>query len=50
MVYFSIFLPRDEIDNPHKKRAQKVFRENFSIELFFESATTINKVPSTNGR
>jgi len=32
----SLSLPRDEIDNPHKKKAQKVFRENFSVQLFFE--------------
>ncbi|XP_052792295.1 phosphatidylinositol 3,4,5-trisphosphate 3-phosphatase TPTE2-like isoform X3 [Mya arenaria] len=31
-----ISLPRDEIDNPHKKKSQKVFRENFSIQLGFE--------------
>ncbi|KAL4229892.1 Phosphatidylinositol 3 [Mactra antiquata] len=31
----SLLLPRDEIDNPHKKKAQKVFRENFSVELTF---------------
>lgn len=32
----SITLSRDEIDNPHKKKAQKVFRENFSITLNME--------------
>lgn len=32
----SLFLPREEIDNPHKKKAQKVFRENFSVQLEFE--------------
>ncbi|XP_052277815.1 phosphatidylinositol 3,4,5-trisphosphate 3-phosphatase TPTE2-like isoform X2 [Dreissena polymorpha] len=32
----SLSLPRDHIDNPHKKKAQKVFRENFSIQLTFE--------------
>ncbi|XP_071124923.1 phosphatidylinositol 3,4,5-trisphosphate 3-phosphatase TPTE2-like isoform X1 [Mytilus edulis] len=30
-----LFLTRDEIDNPHKKKAQKVFRETFSIEMLF---------------
>lgn len=30
-----LFLSRDEIDNPHKKKAQKVFRETFSIEMLF---------------
>ena len=38
-IFFSLFLPRDEIDNPHKKRAQKAFRENFSVQMFFENAT-----------
>ncbi|XP_053400350.1 phosphatidylinositol 3,4,5-trisphosphate 3-phosphatase TPTE2-like [Mercenaria mercenaria] len=33
----SLYLPRDEIDNPHKKKAQKVFRENFSVQLTFEN-------------
>ncbi|KAL5012170.1 hypothetical protein ScPMuIL_010721 [Solemya velum] len=28
-------LTRDEIDNPHKKKAQKMFREDFSIEVNF---------------
>ncbi|XP_053400347.1 phosphatidylinositol 3,4,5-trisphosphate 3-phosphatase TPTE2-like [Mercenaria mercenaria] len=31
-------LPRDEIDNPHKKAAQKVFREKFAVEVNFEPA------------
>ncbi|CAC5403682.1 unnamed protein product [Mytilus coruscus] len=33
-----LFLTRDEIDNPHKKKAQKVFRETFSIEMLFSDA------------
>ncbi|KAK3099224.1 hypothetical protein FSP39_001190 [Pinctada imbricata] len=28
-------LPREEIDNPHKKQAQKVFKENFALEVSF---------------
>ncbi|KAK6172672.1 hypothetical protein SNE40_016284 [Patella caerulea] len=31
-----LILPRDEIDNPHKKKVQKIFKENFAIELTFE--------------
>jgi len=32
-------LAREEIDNPHKKKAQKVFRENFSIQMTFEKVS-----------
>ncbi|XP_069129758.1 phosphatidylinositol 3,4,5-trisphosphate 3-phosphatase TPTE2-like [Argopecten irradians] len=31
-------LTRDEIDNPHKKKAKEVYRENFAVELKFEDA------------
>lgn len=31
-------LPRDEVDNPHKKAGRKVFRETFAIEVNFEEA------------
>ncbi|KAJ8297558.1 hypothetical protein KUTeg_024089 [Tegillarca granosa] len=30
-----LHLSRDEIDNPHKKKAQKVFRDCFTVELKF---------------
>jgi len=38
MTYFRFRLPRDEIDNPHKKAGQKYFRETFAIEVNFEDA------------
>nr|XP_022341345.1 phosphatidylinositol 3,4,5-trisphosphate 3-phosphatase TPTE2-like [Crassostrea virginica]XP_022341346.1 phosphatidylinositol 3,4,5-trisphosphate 3-phosphatase TPTE2-like [Crassostrea virginica] len=31
-----LHLERDQIDNPHKKKAQKVFRESFSVTLHFK--------------
>lgn len=31
-----LHLNREEIDNPHKKRAQKVFRDSFSITVHFK--------------
>ncbi|KAL4230685.1 Phosphatidylinositol 3 [Mactra antiquata] len=31
-----LILPREEIDNPHKKAGRKVFRDTFSIEVDFE--------------
>ncbi|XP_048746158.2 phosphatidylinositol 3,4,5-trisphosphate 3-phosphatase TPTE2-like isoform X4 [Ostrea edulis] len=31
-----LYLTRDEVDNPHKKRAQKVFKESFSITVTFK--------------
>ncbi|XP_060078284.1 phosphatidylinositol 3,4,5-trisphosphate 3-phosphatase TPTE2-like [Ylistrum balloti] len=31
-------LTRDEIDNPHKKKAKEVYRDNFAVELNFEDA------------
>ncbi|XP_062576064.1 phosphatidylinositol 3,4,5-trisphosphate 3-phosphatase TPTE2-like [Saccostrea cucullata] len=31
-----LYIPRDEIDNPHKKRAQKAFRESFSVTVNFK--------------
>ncbi|XP_033743913.1 phosphatidylinositol 3,4,5-trisphosphate 3-phosphatase TPTE2-like isoform X2 [Pecten maximus] len=35
-----LYLPRDFIDNPHKRRAQRTFRETFSVEMLFEDATS----------
>lgn len=35
-----LYLTREEIDNPHKKRTHKVFRETFSIEMIFSSVGT----------
>ncbi|XP_021359540.1 phosphatidylinositol 3,4,5-trisphosphate 3-phosphatase TPTE2-like [Mizuhopecten yessoensis] len=35
-----LYLPRDFIDNPHKRRAQRVYRDTFSVELLFEDATS----------
>ncbi|ESP02383.1 hypothetical protein LOTGIDRAFT_224889 [Lottia gigantea] len=40
----TLYLPRDEIDNPHKKKVHKVFRENFAIELKFEDVDE-NEIP-----
>ncbi|BFZ24272.1 hypothetical protein BsWGS_27311 [Bradybaena similaris] len=31
-----LYIPRDELDNPHKKKTHHVFRENFGVELHFE--------------
>ncbi|XP_048776038.1 phosphatidylinositol 3,4,5-trisphosphate 3-phosphatase TPTE2-like [Ostrea edulis] len=31
-----LYLSRDEIDNPHKKKAKAVFKDNFAVELQFE--------------
>lgn len=31
-----LYLQRDEIDNPHKKKAKAVFKEDFAVELKFE--------------
>ena len=35
-VPYRLHLERDQIDNPHKKKAQKVFRESFSVTLHFK--------------
>uniref|UniRef100_A0A8C7ERD9 C2 tensin-type domain-containing protein n=1 Tax=Neovison vison TaxID=452646 RepID=A0A8C7ERD9_NEOVI len=31
-----LYLPRNEIDNPHKKKTWKIYREEFAVELYFE--------------
>ncbi|XP_052089729.1 phosphatidylinositol 3,4,5-trisphosphate 3-phosphatase TPTE2-like isoform X2 [Mytilus californianus] len=31
-----LLLPRDELDNPHKKKVQKIYKDHFSIEVGFE--------------
>ncbi|XP_062608219.1 phosphatidylinositol 3,4,5-trisphosphate 3-phosphatase TPTE2-like [Saccostrea cucullata] len=31
-----LYLSRDEIDNPHKKKAKTVYKEDFAVELKFE--------------
>ncbi|XP_059138488.1 phosphatidylinositol 3,4,5-trisphosphate 3-phosphatase TPTE2-like [Physella acuta] len=33
-----LYIPRDELDNPHKSKTHNVFRENFGVELNFENA------------
>lgn len=32
-----LYIPRDELDNPHKKKTHDVFRDNFAVELSFET-------------
>ncbi|XP_061189003.1 phosphatidylinositol 3,4,5-trisphosphate 3-phosphatase TPTE2-like [Saccostrea echinata] len=32
-------IPRDELDNPHKKKTHKIFTEDFSVEMTFELAS-----------
>ncbi|XP_071497279.1 phosphatidylinositol 3,4,5-trisphosphate 3-phosphatase TPTE2-like [Diadema antillarum] len=34
-----IFLPRDELDNPHKSKARKIYCDDFSVEVQFTEAT-----------
>ncbi|CAG5135303.1 unnamed protein product [Candidula unifasciata] len=36
-----LYIPRDDLDNPHKKKTHHVFRENFGVELHFENATDV---------
>ncbi|XP_056011438.1 phosphatidylinositol 3,4,5-trisphosphate 3-phosphatase TPTE2-like [Ostrea edulis] len=31
-----LLIPRDDLDNPHKKKTHKIFTENFSVEINFE--------------
>ncbi|RUS79114.1 hypothetical protein EGW08_013124 [Elysia chlorotica] len=31
-----LYIPRDELDNPHKKKTHGVFRDNFGVEMSFE--------------
>ncbi|KAH9507848.1 Phosphatidylinositol 3,4,5-trisphosphate 3-phosphatase tpte2 [Bulinus truncatus] len=33
-----LYIPREELDNPHKPKTHHVFRENFAVELAFENA------------
>ncbi|KAK7457271.1 hypothetical protein BaRGS_00039268 [Batillaria attramentaria] len=35
-----LVLPRQELDNPHKTKTHKVFRENFGIQLIFQEVRT----------
>ncbi|XP_041455910.1 phosphatidylinositol 3,4,5-trisphosphate 3-phosphatase TPTE2-like [Lytechinus variegatus] len=34
------FLPRDELDNPHKSKAKKIYSDLFSVELHFSDIKT----------
>ena len=34
-----LFLPRDELDNPHKTKAHKIYDEGFSVEVCFTEQT-----------
>ncbi|XP_036084411.1 phosphatidylinositol 3,4,5-trisphosphate 3-phosphatase TPTE2-like [Rousettus aegyptiacus] len=31
-----LYLPRNELDNPHKPKAWKIYRPEFAVELYFE--------------
>ncbi|XP_029458635.1 phosphatidylinositol 3,4,5-trisphosphate 3-phosphatase TPTE2-like [Rhinatrema bivittatum] len=33
-----LYLPRHELDNPHKAKTWKIFKENFAVELIFGEA------------
>ena len=35
-VIFRLLIPRDELDNPHKKKTHKIFTEQFSVEIIFD--------------
>jgi PTEN phosphatase family protein len=32
-----LFIPRNELDNPHKEKFWNVYNEQFAVELFFET-------------
>ncbi|XP_060065844.1 phosphatidylinositol 3,4,5-trisphosphate 3-phosphatase TPTE2-like [Ylistrum balloti] len=34
-----LLIPRDELDNPHKKKVHKIFTEEFSVMLSFDDVT-----------
>ncbi|XP_059000871.1 phosphatidylinositol 3,4,5-trisphosphate 3-phosphatase TPTE2-like [Mustela lutreola] len=31
-----LYLPRNQLDNPHKKKTWHIYREDFAVELYFE--------------
>ncbi|XP_022348291.1 phosphatidylinositol 3,4,5-trisphosphate 3-phosphatase TPTE2-like [Enhydra lutris kenyoni] len=31
-----LFLPRDQLDNPHKKKTWKIYHQEFAVELYFD--------------
>ena len=31
-----LFIPRNELDNPHKEKFWNVYNDKFAVELFFE--------------
>ena len=35
-------MTREQLDNPHKKKTWKVWRENFSVEIIFENPAKTN--------
>jgi len=34
-----VTLSRAELDNPHKKKTWHIFKEDFSVQIYFESVT-----------
>lgn len=34
--FYRLLIPRDELDNPHKKKTHKIFTDDFSVEMVFE--------------
>ncbi len=36
-VQDSLILKREDLDNPHKAKTWQVFRENFTVQVFFQS-------------
>jgi len=37
---YRLLIPRDELDNPHKKKVHKIFTDDFSVELLFKSCSS----------
>lgn len=30
-----LYIPREELDNPHKRKTWKIYRQHFGVEIFF---------------
>lgn len=42
---FTIRIPRDQLDNPHKQKTWKTYRERFTVELFFSKPDDQQDIP-----
>jgi hypothetical protein len=45
----SLWIPREELDNPHKPKTWKFYREGFGVEILFETDPRTRRLDPAGG-